>query len=104
MHSKLTILQRVTAFERLLEALGRELIESTDEELLGAARELGMDPTTRGSAAFAGLKYPATPQVSDFFDVPMSGLVTLLPPAGKRLSGRKCRSKAPLRGKPDRKS
>jgi hypothetical protein len=34
-----------------------------------AAKDLGMDPNMPGSAAFAGLKYPATAQLSDFFDL-----------------------------------
>jgi hypothetical protein len=66
----------VAAFERVLEALAEELIESTDDELLEAARDLGMDPTMRGSAAFIGLKYPALPRPSDFFELPAT-----LPPA-----------------------
>ncbi len=70
MRTKLTVRQKVVAFERVLEALARDLAEASDEELLGAASDLGMDLTMRGSAAFTGLKYPATPQASDFFDVP----------------------------------
>jgi hypothetical protein len=42
-------------FERLLAALERELIEATDEEVLAAARELGMNPAMKGSAAFFGI-------------------------------------------------
>lgn len=42
-------------FERLLTALERELIEATDEEVLEAARDLGMDPAMKGSAAFFGV-------------------------------------------------
>jgi hypothetical protein len=53
---------------RVLEGLGRELIDATDEEITGAARELRMDLGT-GSAAFAGIKFPARPQLSDFFDL-----------------------------------
>jgi hypothetical protein len=43
------------ALERLLLALERDVIDSTDEELLAAARELGMNPAMKGSAAFSGL-------------------------------------------------
>ena len=53
---------------RMLEALESELIEASDEEVLEAARALGMNPGMRGSAAFAGLKYFAKPQLSDFFE------------------------------------
>lgn len=42
-------------FERLLAALERELIEATDEEVLAAAKELGMNPSMKGSAAFFGI-------------------------------------------------
>ena len=41
--------------ERLLTALESELLEATDEELLAAAKELGMDPTMKGSSAFTGV-------------------------------------------------
>lgn len=57
-----------TTLARLLEALEHELIEATDEEVLDAARALGMNPGMKGSAAFAGLKYFANPQLSDFFE------------------------------------
>lgn len=62
------ILHRVTAFDRVIDALAEDLITSTDEELLQAAGDLGMDPSSRGSAAFAGIKYPATWTYSDFFN------------------------------------
>lgn len=42
-------------FERLLAALERELIEATDEEILEAASDLGMNPAMKGSAAFFGV-------------------------------------------------
>jgi hypothetical protein len=58
-----------TALARILEALERELILASDEEVLDAARSLGMDPgMKKGSAAFAGLTYFAKPQLSDFFE------------------------------------
>jgi hypothetical protein len=53
---------------RMLEALERELIEASEEEILEAARALGMNPGMQGSAAFAGLRYFAKPQLSDFFE------------------------------------
>ena len=40
----------------------------SDEELIEAAKDLGMNTEMRNSAAFAGLKYPAKPQLSDFFE------------------------------------
>lgn len=54
---------------RILEALGQELIDVSDEEIMQAAKDLGMDPHMKGSAAFLGLTSPAKPDVSDFFDV-----------------------------------
>jgi hypothetical protein len=43
------------ALERLLAALERELLDATDAEILAAAKELGMDPTMKGSSAFSGV-------------------------------------------------
>jgi hypothetical protein len=54
---------------RVLEALEQELIDASDEEIIAAAMELGMNPKITGSALFEGLKYPARPQLSDFFEV-----------------------------------
>jgi hypothetical protein len=45
-----------TALPRIVEALERELIEASDEEVLEVVRALGMNPGMKGSAAFAGLK------------------------------------------------
>jgi hypothetical protein len=42
--------------ERLIQGLEGELLEATDEEFLAAARELGMNPDMKGSAAFLGVK------------------------------------------------
>jgi hypothetical protein len=41
--------------ERLQVALERDLLDATDEEILAAARELGMNPAMKGSAAFIGV-------------------------------------------------
>jgi hypothetical protein len=46
--------------ERLLYALERDVIDATDEEILAAAREFGMNPTMKGSAAFFGVTLPAS--------------------------------------------
>lgn len=56
--------------DRMLQALEQELLMASDEEVLEAAKELGMDPGMKGSAAFIGLKYPAMPRLEDFFDLP----------------------------------
>ena len=68
MRAKVKKVAPETALPRILEALERELIETSDEEVLEAARALGMNPGMKGSAAFAGLKYLAKPQASDFFE------------------------------------
>jgi hypothetical protein len=53
---------------RILKGLEQELIDATDEEIIEAAKDLGMNPKMKGSAAFAGLTFPAKPQLSDFFE------------------------------------
>jgi hypothetical protein len=56
------------ALARVLDALEQDLIDASDEEILEAAKELGMNPMMKGSAAFMGLKYSGTARFSDFFD------------------------------------
>jgi hypothetical protein len=46
------------SLEHVLATLERELIDATDEEVLAAAAELGMNPSMKGSAAFVGVKSP----------------------------------------------
>jgi len=106
MRTKVATIRQAAGFERVLEALAQELIESTDDELLEAAKDLGMDPAMRGSAAFIGLKYPATPRLSDFFQVPMGDPQRIeterrhiaLPGSRKRPAGRNKRRKPRGRG------
>jgi len=57
------------ALTRILDAFAQELVDVSDDEILGVAEDLRMDLTTRESAAFAGVTYPARPQASDFFDL-----------------------------------
>jgi len=59
----------VSALTRVLDALEKDLLEAPDEEILQAAKDLGMNPEMRGSAAFQGLKFPAKPKISDFFNL-----------------------------------
>jgi hypothetical protein len=68
MRTKVKVASPEVALARILEALGRELINASDEEVMEAAKDLSMNPQMRGSAAFAGLKYPAKPQLADFFE------------------------------------
>jgi hypothetical protein len=69
MRTKVKAASSVVKLTRILEALERELIDASDEEIMEAAKDLGMNPRMRGSAAFAGLIFPANPQLSDFFEV-----------------------------------
>jgi hypothetical protein len=55
MRTKLTLTTPTAALGRLLDQLDRELIEASDEDILKAARDLGMNPLMKGSAAFLGL-------------------------------------------------
>jgi hypothetical protein len=55
------------AFELVLVALERELVSATDEEIVEAARDLGMNLGMKGSAAFAGLKFPSKMALRDWF-------------------------------------
>jgi len=48
--------------ERILIALERDVMHAPDEEILTAARELGMNPSMKGSAAFFGVTRLVRPQ------------------------------------------
>jgi hypothetical protein len=69
MRTKVRVALPEVVLTRILEALGQELIDASDEEIMEAAKDLGMDLQMKGSAAFGGLTYPAKWQLSDFFDV-----------------------------------
>lgn len=60
--------QLTERLERLLNALAEDLAEASDEEVLQACADLGMNPEMRGSAAFFGLK-GASVSVEEFFDL-----------------------------------
>ena len=68
MCTKLTPSAPAAALGRILDQLDRELIEASDEDIMEAARDLGMNPMMKGSAAFFGLRVPAQAQFADFFD------------------------------------
>jgi hypothetical protein len=68
MRTKLTPPTPAAALGRMLDQLDRELIEASDEDILEAAADLGMNPMMKGSAAFIGLRVPAMAQFADFFD------------------------------------
>jgi hypothetical protein len=48
--------------EKLIHGLEQELLEAADEEFMAGARDLGMNPEMKGSAAFLGVKN-LTPQL-----------------------------------------
>jgi hypothetical protein len=56
------------ALERVLLGLERELLDATDEELVAAAADLGMDVTMKGSAAFLGVLHSLPRRIEDIFD------------------------------------
>jgi hypothetical protein len=41
--------------ERILNAIERDVLDATDDEILSAAKDLGMEPSMKGSAAFIGV-------------------------------------------------
>ena len=65
MRTKLTIAHPQAALDRVLDSLARELTHVSDDEILEAARELGMNPLMKGSAAFLGLH---TLSFAEFFE------------------------------------
>ena len=65
MWNKLTLTRPAAALGRILDQLDRELIEASDEDILEAARDLGMNPLMKGSAAFLGLQCFS---LAEFFD------------------------------------
>ena len=65
MRTKLSVIEPETALNRILDALERDLIDASDEEILEAAKDLGMNPVMKGSAAFLGLH---TLSFAEFFE------------------------------------
>ena len=78
---------------RVLDAFEEELLQASDEEILEAARDLGMNPMMKGSAAFLGLHTPDPAKITDFFDPATASAIraelkrlTFAKPAGKGAS------------------
>jgi hypothetical protein len=71
MRSKVKRAPVTARLERLIDALAMELAEASDEEVLQACADLGMNPHMRGSAAFIGLKGASVSdwRLEDFFDL-----------------------------------
>lgn len=68
MRTKVKTIASEVKLTRILDAFARELVEASDEEISAAATDLGMD-LQKWSSAFAGLTYPARPELADFFDL-----------------------------------
>ena len=48
--------------ERVIHGLEAELLAAPDEEFVAGARDLGMNPEMKGSAAFVGVKTYLNPE------------------------------------------
>ncbi len=55
--------------ERLIHGLEQELLAAPDEEFVAGARDLGMNPEMKGSAAFIGVKN-LSPQILEALRLP----------------------------------
>jgi hypothetical protein len=60
MPARMTQVWPEAALARIVSELAEELLAASDEEIMEAARDLGMNPAMKGSAAFAGVKYPTS--------------------------------------------
>jgi hypothetical protein len=69
MRTKMTPNPPEVALNRVLAGLERELVEATDEEIVQAAQDLGMDVKMKGSAAFIGVKYTIPRHAEEIFDL-----------------------------------
>jgi len=68
MRKELIPLPAELALERVLQGLELELVAATDEEIVAAAADLGMDLAMKGSAAFLGVLHSRPRRVEDIFD------------------------------------
>jgi hypothetical protein len=55
--------------DRVLTALEQELMKVPEEEILDAARSLGMNPEMKGSVLYAGVRFPSSVTLADAFDL-----------------------------------
>jgi hypothetical protein len=69
MRTKMTPQPPELALDRVLAGLEKELVEATDEEIVQAAQDLGMNVKMKGSAAFIGVKYTFPKRVEEIFDL-----------------------------------
>jgi hypothetical protein len=79
--------------------LERELIEASDEDILEAARDLGMNPMMKGSAAFLGLRLLS---FAEFFEnhalkqalLERATMNTAVPQPAPKRAGRRSKARA----------
>lgn len=57
MHTKFNLAWAEASLSRILEAFEQEILEVSEAEIMDAAKELGMKPDMKGSAALMDLKY-----------------------------------------------
>lgn len=69
MRNKMTRTPPEVALNRVLASLANDLAEASDEEIVQAAEDLGMNLKMKGSAAFIGVKYTFPKTAADIFDV-----------------------------------
>lgn len=72
MRTKVKIVSPQVRLARILVALEQELVDASDEDIMEAAGDLGMNPKMKGSAAFLGIKFSDKMRMADFFE-PDSG-------------------------------
>ena len=65
MQPKINLAWAEPSLSRILEAFEQEILEVSDEEIIDAAKELGMNPDMKGSAAFIDLKYAPGDRAKD---------------------------------------
>jgi hypothetical protein len=57
------------ALNRVLADLAQDLAEASDEEIVQAGEDLGMNVKMKGSAAFIGVKYTMPKRLEDIFEL-----------------------------------
>ncbi len=72
MRTKVKTVSPPVRLARILLALEQELIDASDEDIMEAAADLGMNPKMKGSAAFLGIKFSDKMRIADFFESDIS--------------------------------
>jgi hypothetical protein len=95
------------ALNRVLAGLEKELVEATDEEIVQAAEDLGMNVRMKGSAAFLGVKYTFPKNMADVFEAGelrkfYEAAMRQHQGEGEQPSGRRRRPDLPRSGRKDR--